>query len=52
MLVLVVRKFDQISMENKVAVPGTTFPPFYVYGKIFHRSRAGNYKENDQDDPT
>ena len=28
MLVLVIRKFDQISIENKVAVPGTTFPPF------------------------
>ena len=27
MLVLVIRKFDQISIENKVAVPGTTFPP-------------------------
>ena len=27
MLVLVIRKFDQISTENKVAVPGTEFPP-------------------------
>ena len=27
MLVLVIRKFDHISIENKVAVPGTTFPP-------------------------
>ena len=26
MLVLVVRKFDQRSIKNKVAVPGTTFP--------------------------
>ena len=27
MLVLVISKSDQISIENKVAVPGTTFPP-------------------------
>ena len=44
---MLVRKFDQISIENKVAVPGTTFPPLLVYGKIFHCSRASNSKEND-----
>ena len=22
-----IRKFDQLSIENKVVVPGTTFPP-------------------------
>ena len=27
MLILVIRKFNQISIENKVAVPVTTFPP-------------------------
>ena len=27
MPVLVIRKFDEISIEKKVAVPGTTFPP-------------------------
>ena len=47
MLVLVIREFDQISIENKVAVPRTTFPPLIVFGKIFHRSKASNSKEND-----
>ena len=47
MLVLVIRKFDQISIENKVAVPGTTFPPFISLWEIFHRSKASNSNEND-----
>ena len=35
MLVLVIRKFDQISTENKVTVPGTTYPHHKSMGKLF-----------------
>ena len=38
----------KFQLENKVAVPGTTFPQLQVYGKIVHPSRASNSKENDQ----
>ena len=35
MPVLVISKFDQISIENKVAVPGTHFPHNKSMGKFF-----------------
>ena len=45
---LVISKFDQIPIANKVAHNlGHNFPHNKGYGKIFHGSRASNSEVND-----
>ena len=35
MSVQVIKKFYQISIQNKIALPGTTFSSLQVYGTFF-----------------
>ena len=46
MSVLVTCKIDEDWIKSEVAIIRTTLSPLQVYGKILHRSRASNSKEN------